>query len=267
MSDEESRPEVKAPPPMGIPAWIVTYGDMMSLLLCFFIMLFILSKDEEEKYMSVVGSIQKAFGVNTADPSSPYNSLSYSPDNQGTASLGFAARELQNTVQEAIAASGASDGLQQSMVVDTENRGVVLRIYSPDLFEPGTAKLKPGAEKLFSPVVAAINRHQFNVLVRTNVTEQALVLPGQAGGTAAQNGPEAQGDQRVQAYPNVWELSAARSGAALQALITYGDIKPSRLKAMGTGDTDLRVPKSDPKSEYYNNRTEFVFYLPGTEFW
>lgn len=53
-----------APPPSGAPEWVLTYGDMMSLLLCFFIMLVALSEiKEEDKYKSIATEIQKAFGI------------------------------------------------------------------------------------------------------------------------------------------------------------------------------------------------------------
>lgn len=243
--DVEDRPAAEPPAPLGVPDWMVTYGDMMTLLLCFFVLLFILSKSEEEKYKSVMGSIMNAFGVADADPKSPFKNVSPTPD-QHSAQLGEAEREIVQTVQESIMASRDSKGLQQSLIVDTENKGVVLRVYGEELFEPGTATLGPKAREVLQPVIDAINRHSFDVLVRTNVTDASL-------------------DKGR--FPSVWEYSAARSGAALQGLITYGGIKPNRLKAMGTGDTDMRVPPTDPKSEYYNNRTDFVFYLPGTEFW
>ncbi|MDL2306653.1 OmpA family protein [Desulfovibrio sp. OttesenSCG-928-C06] len=243
--DDAPRDAPDPPAPLGVPEWMVTYGDMMTLLLCFFVLLFIMSKSEEEQYKAVVGSIQNAFGVADSDPRSPFRSHARTPD-QHTQTLGQAEQELMTTVQEAIMASQDSQSLEQSMIVDTENRGVVLRIYGDDLFVKGTAQLSKDAQAFLKPVIEAINRHSFDVLVRTNVTQGSL-----AGNH----------------YASVWELSAARSGSALQALITYGNVKPTRLKAMGTGDTDLRVPPTDPKSEYYNNRTDFVFYLPGTEFW
>ena len=49
--------------PMGIPEWVVTFGDMMSLLLTFFIMLVSLSEmKEEEKYQAMVDSVRRNFG-------------------------------------------------------------------------------------------------------------------------------------------------------------------------------------------------------------
>jgi chemotaxis protein MotB len=150
------------------------------------------------------------------------------------------------TVQKSMQDATNASELQNSLITEVENKGVVLRIYSSDLFEPGTARLKPGADVLLQPIIAAMHRHHFNLLVRSNVTSASL-------------------DTRF--FPSVWEFSAARAGAALHGLILAGNIKGNRLKAMGSGDTDIRVPPDDPRGEHYNNRTDFIFYLPGTEYW
>jgi chemotaxis protein MotB len=243
--DESSFSKPVPPNSEGVAGWIVTYGDMVTLLLCFFVMLFILSKQEENKYKSVIGSIQNAFGVTGRDPRTPFIPR---PDETDSATLGKAESELMETVQNSMndTANANANELQTSLIVEVENKGVVLRIYSTDLFEPGTARLKPDTDSLLQPIIAALRRHHFNLLIRTNVTPASL-------------------DSRY--FPSVWEFSAARSGAVLHRLSIVGEIKGNRLKAMGSGDTDIRVPADDPRSEHYNNRTDFIFYLPGTEYW
>ena len=53
------------PPPMGAPMWIVTFTDMISLLLTFFIMILTFSSMEEDKFQQATGSLSGAFGVIT----------------------------------------------------------------------------------------------------------------------------------------------------------------------------------------------------------
>ena len=50
-------------PPMGAPDWMVTYGDLMTLLLCFFVLLFSFSSLETKKFESLKESMRGAFGV------------------------------------------------------------------------------------------------------------------------------------------------------------------------------------------------------------
>ncbi|HQE77107.1 MAG TPA: flagellar motor protein MotB, partial [Candidatus Hydrogenedentes bacterium] len=49
--------------PSGAPGWMVTYGDMMSLLLCFFVLLLSFSSVSEKKYSQAVQSLKGALGV------------------------------------------------------------------------------------------------------------------------------------------------------------------------------------------------------------
>ena len=52
-------------PKRGAPEWVVTFGDMMALLLCFFVLLLSFSTMELEKFKVVAGYIKEAFGVQT----------------------------------------------------------------------------------------------------------------------------------------------------------------------------------------------------------
>ena len=59
MSEEEVNITIK----IGAPMWVVTFGDLMSLLLCFFVLLLSFSEMDKAKYKEVAGSLEKAFGV------------------------------------------------------------------------------------------------------------------------------------------------------------------------------------------------------------
>jgi len=52
-------------PPEGLPAWLGTFADLMSLLLCFFVLLLSFSEIDVLKYKQIAGSMESAFGVQT----------------------------------------------------------------------------------------------------------------------------------------------------------------------------------------------------------
>src|SRR6185312_4715205 len=64
-------------PPAGAPEWVVTYGDMMSLLLTFFIMLVSMSelKSDSGKYRAMLDAIKQVFGPEAGVYGAPGNSL------------------------------------------------------------------------------------------------------------------------------------------------------------------------------------------------
>lgn len=244
--DDYQREAPDPPPSLGVPGWMVTYGDMMSLLLCFFVMLFIFSKQDTEKYRSAVGSIQDAFGVQNKRPVSPFHAYSPSED-EAARIIKNAESDLFSTLQEVVNDVINTDpDLGQSLRVETEESGVKLLVRNNKLFLPGTARLTPGARQLIRPVIEAANKHNFYILIRNNTPKS---------------------DLNAQYFPSVWELSGARAGAALRALMDAGEIQSTRLKAMALGDSAPLFPENDPANSAANNRTEFVFYFPGKEVW
>ena len=55
----------KAPdaPPPGAPAWTATFGDLMNLLLCFFVLLYAMSSTDSDKFQAVAASFANTFSV------------------------------------------------------------------------------------------------------------------------------------------------------------------------------------------------------------
>ncbi len=69
MSDEE---EHKCDCPAGLPAWMGTFADLMSLLMCFFVLLLSFSEMDAQKFKRLAGSLAQAFGVqNRLDVTDP----------------------------------------------------------------------------------------------------------------------------------------------------------------------------------------------------
>lgn len=58
----------KEDPPAGAPAWVMTFADLMSLLMCFFVLLLSFSELDRKKYKQVAGSMSQAFGVQREIP-------------------------------------------------------------------------------------------------------------------------------------------------------------------------------------------------------
>lgn len=53
----------KKPQPAGLPPWVMTFADLMSLLMCFFVLLLSFSEMDVSKYKQIAGSMREAFGV------------------------------------------------------------------------------------------------------------------------------------------------------------------------------------------------------------
>ena len=181
--DDSGSVETEAPPPMGVAGWVVTYGDMMSLLLCFFILLFIFAKDEENKYMDALASIKEAFGVQTKRPQDRFVAYSPSKEQKTEDVIKEAETDLYSTMQQVVSDVVRTDpDLRQSLRVEMEETGVKLTVLNDKLFYPGTAYLHPrNGRQLLRPVLEASHRNNFNIIVRNNSTQSAPVTSPRCG--------------------------------------------------------------------------------------
>ena len=132
------------PEEIGIPEWVVTFGDMMSLLLTFFIMLVSLSEiKEEEKFQALTSSIQRSFGYQrTLDALAP-----------GETRPRQAAYSVQSTTGRAKKKDTAKGGVPEKAPVGEEPRVRVIRpgqttaVGSVIFFDIGSYKLSTDAIK------------------------------------------------------------------------------------------------------------------------
>ena len=130
--------------------WIFTYGDMVTLLLCFFILLFSFCKMDVEKFKSVAESFKPT------PPGSPFF-LSGKPE-----------------ALEAIASRVSSSEISDEVHVTVDERGVVVSFNDAALFERGSAELTKGADKIltiFSQVLFGLNNQ---VLIEGNSDDQPI---------------------------------------------------------------------------------------------
>ena len=115
--------------------WIYTYGDMVTLLLCFFILLFALSKTEEEKFKAV----SQAF--RGGPPASPFIF-------EGMPTF------IENIIQQIRAST-----VGEEVTINVDDKGVMVSFNDSALFERGSAEPTPEAKKKmekFSRILYAI---------------------------------------------------------------------------------------------------------------
>jgi chemotaxis protein MotB len=225
-------PEEDAKP--GAPEWVTTFGDMMSLLLVFFVLLLSFSTMEMEKFKVVAGFMREAFGLQSE--------LTYTGVPMGTTILSTDARSTTTTDDEVNLAKEVreamkSAGLGGRGAVRVTERGVAIRMDGEVLFESGRAELKPEARALLDRI-AEIAASQPGVVEVEGHTDDLPI--------------------RNERFPSNWELSSARAGAAARHLVSRG-VSPDRIKAVGYADTRPVAPNTGPESRAGNRRVEFIF--------
>jgi len=220
----------------GIPEWVVTFGDMMSLLLTFFIMLVSLSEiKSEEKYQALVDSIRKQFGYDASTASfAPGN---HQPRNSALANLASAGRARRNNTLNGgdKVRAPVGDHPRVKMIRPAEhitNGGVLY-------FPAGSAKLSEENRQELQAIAIEVGGKRQKIEIRGHASNRPL-----------------QGDETPR---DRWELAYARAEAAARFLFSLG-IDPKRVRVVSAGAFEPAHSGGDPLLLKKNDRVE-VFLL------
>ncbi len=219
-------------PPAGAPAWMVTYGDMMTLLLTFFVLIVSFSSIEQVKFRAAIHSIQEGLGI--------------WPDNAGILleidlDQAKKAQEAQEVIEELTAAMQELAMIESVEIYNTPS-GLRVIISDPVLYQSGRAELSARFKSLLLSVAQTIKSRSFAEVRIEGHTDNVPI-----------NTPK---------YPSNWELSAARALAATKYLAFTGGIPADRLSAIGYGEYRPIEPNDTREGRAKNRRVEIHLEFP-----
>jgi chemotaxis protein MotB len=251
--------------------WLVSYADMVTLLMCLFIVLFAMSQVDKAKFAALASGLSASFGAPiTALPGkTPEGSVldslpapvdlaaGIAPEQKAAqadvdaAASQAAAERAKRLAAEAAGAydelAAARDAINAALTAagypdaaryEIDERGLVVHIVADAvLFDAEEAVLRPEGRVILdaaAPTLAALP----NML---RVEGHANHLPVTRGGP----------------WPSNWELSAFRATTVLRYLATDG-LPEARMYAAGYGSTQPLVPETDPTAITVNRRVDIV---------
>jgi len=230
--------------PKCLPGWLVQFGDLMSLLLTFFILLLsmaVMDKQKVEEYFDIMkkamGFIDASTDVETqSDAYSTQESSSDSQDSNSSSENSFdsTAQDVAQVVQELNSSQNAES---QEVKLEKGKNEFVLDIPSSIMFEEGQYELTNASAKVFISKIARV--------IRTMPQTFNIEIIGHTDTNRILNS----------AIPrDAWDISALRSISVVKELIK-NKIDPSILKVSAYGSYH---PKSDVASD--NRRVEMRFF-------
>ncbi len=235
--------EMPPPPEDGLPAWMATFADMVTLLLCFFVLLLSFTNQDTENMRMMLGAMRDAFGVQTEDSSSM--NIAYSAETKRFKTL----VEREDDIKQLAASMKKfveNESLQSEASITRDSSGVMLRVGNKAMFDPGSSKLKPAAVSILVEVVKILSSSKFNLMVRGHTDGELL------------------GNELLDTN---WELSATRAAGCLRWLLAHSRVKAERFKAAGFASSKPIVPSTTPQNKALNRRVEFYFVVPGDPNW
>lgn len=220
------------PPRDDEQAWMLTYLDMLTLVLVLFVVLLAYTQPEAEEALSwTEGSLIEL--VHYQNPSiEPPLSDELPTMMHGNAAVELPIPELPPALEAAMKQENRLDGVE---VHATPGR-VELRVQDGVLFDSGDADLHLAGQRLMNRLAPMLSG-----------TPGRIAVEGHTDDVPIEN----------EHFPSNWELSAARASGVVRYLISRG-LEPGRLQAVGFADTRPVAGNDSPGGRAANRRVALV---------
>lgn len=254
-------------PPKGAPAWISTFGDLMNLLLCFFVMLFSMSTMDAQKFELLAASFNQTFSIFSAGASAIGDGLLISngvsqlneldnyinstgrdaegnviPDDLESAAdaMEQAKLEASEELAEKISETLQEKNLNSEIDVEFTSQYVQLTLNGAILFDSGSVKLKEEALPIMNQVGLILQKYSPGVIEIEGHTDNVPMSGAK--------------------YSNNDELSDGRALSVFYYLVQNTTLDPAMIKHSGRGEYDPVADNSTAEGRAKNRRVEIKIY-------
>ncbi|QOX62929.1 OmpA family protein [Anoxybacterium hadale] len=224
--------------------WLLTYSDLITLLMIFFVVMYAMSNIDAQKYQilsqSLEGALNPAALTGNGEGSGSGEGGDLSIDDLAEAlsdgstdkldpELVAAAEEIQNLIRQ--------NGLEDKVSVSVQERGVVVGLMNTILFDSGSAQIKQDA----MPTLIAIGQIANGVHNYIRIEGNTDDVP-----------------QSSEKFPSNWELSVIRATEVVKLLIAKSGVEPARISAVGYGEYRPSVPNTSAETRAKNRKVDIV---------
>ncbi|MGP1587818.1 MAG: flagellar motor protein MotB [Treponemataceae bacterium] len=232
----------KKEPQKPSKAWMDTYGDMITLMLCFFVMLYNPSDSDPVEMSQLMASLQtdssgggqSAVSGRLADLGNSINTL---PSIEKGKSLGLAKKKAVSLF--------APDIKSTRITLSSDERGLVITLASDAFFAEGSAELNIEETR-----ETLLRISQF--LTSADVRNRKFRIEGHTDSVQVSS----------EKWPSNWELSSARAINVLHYLADFG-INENQFSVAGYADTQPRHSNDTPDGRAYNRRVDIIILDEG----
>jgi chemotaxis protein MotB len=240
--------------------WLLTYADMITLLMALFMVMFAMSTVDTKKLKGLQESLHDALSAkimpggqaiqetaaqtHVETPAPVPMTTSAPPQHKIVASAAQKAAEMRNLeqAQQEIQRQAEAMGLSTKVSTQVTERGLVIQILTDGLlFDSGHAQIKPAGFALLEHLAPLLRRQSNHHMVVEGHTDSLPI--------------------RSSTYPSNWELSTARASAVVRALIAMR-LPPEQMEAAGRAYLQPIAANTTDAGRSKNRRVEIV--LPRT---
>ncbi len=234
--------------------WMASYMDMVTVLMCMFIVLYAMSTVDANKFEKLRNSLATGFGATvseTVDTASgtvvplefaDKDSESFAAEKTALApaapdAMAAALKEVDrlHALEERMKAGLAAAGLSDNVEFQIDQRGLTVKLVgSQAFFEPDRPELTSRASQVLQIISPILGPAALEIMVEGH----------------AANG--------ITAYPSTWELSSARAVNVLRYMVDRGGIPPATIGAVAFGSARQVNDDSTPELMERNRRVDIV---------
>lgn len=256
-----SSPGVEKNEPAGVPAWVMTFADLMTLLMSFFVLMLAFSEMDAAKFKQLSGSMKEAFGVQAEieartipkgtsviakefspgkpDPTAVNQIRQFTIDSSKN-SLDALSREVKELKEARKYARRLLEALKGeirkgSVAVELKGAKVIIHILERASFASGRADVRPG----FLPIL-----HKIAGLIV--IKQGTITVSGHTDNMPISNGR----------FRSNWELSTSRAVSVAHELLWAAPLDQSRFVVVGHADTRPQTDNDTPEGRARNRRVD-----------
>jgi chemotaxis protein MotB len=279
MSDEtEDECPVCVP---GLPAWLATFGDLMSLLMCFFVLLLSFSEMDVLKFKQLAGSMREAFGVQNQikvedvpkgtsiiaqefspgrpEPT-PLNEVRQMTINNDMNTLDIRSEQGQSDVLDSL--QGEAERIKEQEEKDqAKNDAIQFAAVLSQEIDEGSIEVETDGKKTIirvqekgSFVSGSARLRDEYIPVIAKIRDLLLTINGKIGIEGHTDNVPADG----RAFASNWDLSAARALAVANEIFADQRIQQKKFEIVGRANTRPLAPNNTAANRATNRRVEII---------
>ncbi len=233
----------------GAPGWMATFADLVTLLMCFFVLLFAMSSTQEESFKELIQSLKSALGVQEVPESGTREGLTMHkiPDaneDQSKEENPEAVDELGGMVQKEVTqiVSDVRDLIMFNQLggkvnVQESEIGATITISDAVLFPAGESSISNNGLEIMAKVSKVLSQFPYHTKIAGHTDNTPI---------------------HTAKHPSNWELSADRACEVVRFLISKG-LNPKDLSAEGYAEFRPVGPNKTAQGRAKNRRVEIVY--------
>lgn len=220
----------------NLERWLITYADLITLLLAFFIMMYTFSKQDSQKYQELTGHLKTIFTGNSGITGKGNGASRLPADVQSHLAI-MQNGDVKKQLEDEIKGMMDTEAMQKNISVLSDERGIVIRILDKAFFDEGKADLKERARSALDRIVPVIRKVDNHIRIEGHTDDVPI---------------------KTSEFKSNWELSVRRATEVVRYFVEKHDFPPQRISAVGYAEYRPIMPNDTSDNRALNRRIEII---------